>query len=233
MGARAHGVAGPARVVDVSNRDVVAILTRAPSAGGKTRLFEALGRPCDPALLRALLLDTIDGAFIPGTIRVVAFTPASAETEMRTIVPDDVVLLPQREGDLGVRMRGVFEALLGRGARAVVLVGSDLPALTPVAVNGALASLGTERTLVLGPAVDGGYYLIGARRVPAEVFEGMPWGTPGVLQATVAMAAAGGWQVVLTDPLEDVDTVAALRAVADLGDGAERTRGWIVRHLHR
>ena len=76
-------------MVDAADAPVLAVLTRAPSSRGKTRLFASLGVPPDPSLLAALLLDTLDGAAAAGVRRVVAVTPASACDAVREIVGDD------------------------------------------------------------------------------------------------------------------------------------------------
>jgi hypothetical protein len=71
----------------LAQRDVVAVLTRAPSAGGKSRLFAELGTPPDPALLTALLLDTLDAVDLEDVTRIVAVEPASACDEVRGSLP--------------------------------------------------------------------------------------------------------------------------------------------------
>ena len=174
-------------MVDAANAPVVAVLTRAPSSGGKTRLFTSLGVPPDPELLAALLLDTLDGAAAPGVRRVVAVTPPESCDEVRRIV-GDVEVIPQPNGDLGDRMRGVMGALLARPAAVVALVGSDLPHINPTAIVEAFGIVSRDRNaLVLGPAGDGGYYLIAAARLPA-VFSDMAWGSAGVCARTEAAA---------------------------------------------
>ena len=217
-------------MVDVAGARVVAILTRAPSSGGKTRLFEALGCAPDPRLLTALLLDTIDGTAAPGVSRVVAVTPASGCGEVASLVPPDVDVIPQlsgsSDGTLGERMRRTFVSLLDKGSRAVVLIGSDLPAMTPAIVATAFEILDRDPdALVLGPAADGGYYLIGATRVP-PVFDGIEWGSDAVLAHTTAAAAIAGLRVSLLDALTDVDTPDDLQQVARERP-ASRTAAWV------
>lgn len=213
-------------MVDVADAPVVAILTRAPGHGGKRRLFAELDVPFDPALLAALLLDTLDGVAATGVVRVVAVEPPHACGEVRALVSSDVEVVPQADGDLGHRMQRVMEDLFERGARTVVLVGSDLPDIRPVVVSRALGRLAEDnRLLVLGPSTDGGYYLIAAARVPA-VFRDVDWGSPRVLSQTLAHAKRSGMQVALVEPLSDVDRVSDLLRVT-----ASRTRGWVAAHL--
>ena len=212
-------------MVVVADAPIAAILTRAPSAGGKRRLFAALGRPPDPALLEALLLDTLDGADVPGIARVVAVEPADACDDVRAVVPAGVQVIAQVRGTLGDRMAAVMREMFDSGARAVALLGSDLPDLQPAAVAGAFEILAREPgTVVLGPAADGGYYLIAATAVP-DLFDGMEWGSDQVLAQTLAAAEQRGLRVRLLAPMRDVDTPGDLLAVT-----AQRTSTW--RHTH-
>jgi uncharacterized protein len=202
-------------MVDVAGARVVAVLTRAPSSSGKSRLFEALGCAPDPQLLTSLLLDTLDGAAADGVVRVVFATPRSGCDEVASLVPSDIRVIPQTEGTLGERMRHVFASLLAAGARAVALIGSDLPEMNPSIVAHAFAVLeGDGDALVLGPAADGGYYLVAATRVP-DVFDGIEWGTDVVLSRTIDAAARAGLRVTLLEMLADVDTPQDLQRAAD------------------
>ena len=214
-------------MVGAEETPAVVLLTRAPSSGGKSRLFASLGTPPDPALLSALLLDTLDGIADPAWQRIVAVTPPDACEEIRALVPADVHVIAQPSGTLGARMRALMEAAIdpareGR-LRPVAVIGSDLPAMTPRRIGEAFAALArTPDALVIGPAVDGGYYLIAAARVP-EVFADIDWGTPAVLEQTCAAAGRLRLQVQLLDAMADVDTMDDLRR---LPVSARRTRAW-------
>lgn len=206
---------------------VVAVLTRAPGHGGKSRLFDELRIAPDPALRLALLLDTVDGADVAGAGRVVAVEPADACDEVRALLPQGVDVMPQASGTLGDRMREVMATLFDRGARFVGLVGSDLPDIDARQLARAFALLERDPDrLVLGPATDGGYYLVAAARTPPPVFDGIPWGTRQVLAATMAAARHARIRVAFVEPLADVDTAADLRRVR-----APRTRAWVRTHL--
>ena len=218
-------------MVDVANTDAIAILTRAPAAGGKRRLFASLGRAPDPDLLAALLLDTIDGVTIPGVRVVVSVTPADACDDVARLLaagphPTPIQTMPQPAGDLGARMRGTMARLFDDGARAVALVGSDLPSITRTSVQAAFDHLAHDpESLVLGPALDGGYYLVAATRVP-PVFECIAWGSVDVLDQTCAAAAEAGMRVHLLEALADVDTIDDLRRVRT----STRTMDWLRRN---
>ena len=212
-------------MVDAADAPVLAVLTRAPSSRGKTRLFASLGVPPDPSLLTALLLDTLDGAAAAGVRRVVAVTPASACDAVREIV-GDVEVIAQPEGDLGERMRATMTTLFARGAPAVALIGSDLPHITAETIADTCASVAKDPdALVLGPAADGGYYLIAAQRVP-DVFSGITWGSTHVLAQTERAAAAGRFHVYHLPTLADVDTAEGLHGAARSGR-APRTAAWL------
>jgi uncharacterized protein len=213
-------------MVDVAQADVVAVLTRAPSAGGKSRLFAALGIAPDEALLAALLLDTIDGASSPEVKTVAVVTPASACGEVAALA--HVAVMPQPPGTLGERMRDTMARLFTAGARRVALIGSDLPTITRSSIAGAFLALDKDAgAVVLGPAVDGGYYLIAAAHVP-PVFDGIAWGTATVFDETRARAAAAGCRVHTLDELQDVDTAESLRAACERAPDS-RTAAWALR----
>jgi uncharacterized protein len=215
-------------VVELSQARAVAILTRAPDSGGKTRLFRALGSAPDAALLSALLLDTLDAVRSVAARRVIAVEPPEACAAVQQLVGAGLHVMPQPAGDLGARMHGVIGTLLADGMTSVALVGSDLPELTADLLTRAFDALVRDpAAIVLGPAGDGGYYLIAVGR-PAAVFEGIEWGTDRVLEHTHRAAERCGRPVVLLDPLSDVDTVADLRRVGARVPHS-RTAGWVRR----
>jgi glycosyltransferase A (GT-A) superfamily protein (DUF2064 family) len=140
------------------------------------------------------------------------------------LVPDARVM-PQPDGDLGDRMRGVMEAVFATGAPRVALIGSDLPEMSAAHISSAFATLDADPSaLVLGPAHDGGYYLLAASRVP-PVFSGIAWGSADVRDQTQVKATESGWAVKLLPALGDVDDVADLRRVRDTCPRS-RTAAW-------
>jgi rSAM/selenodomain-associated transferase 1 len=224
-------------MVDLQGARTLVILTRAPSSGGKSRLFRELGIAPDPALLEALLLDTLDGARGNGAAAqevacLVAVTPADCLDEVAALVGGKAAVMPQGAvdpgGDLGARMAGAMRDAFARGAASVALLGSDLPHITPRHVDSAFAQLDRDpQSIVIGPADDGGYYLLAARHVP-PVFVGPEWGSDRVLDDTRRLATAQDTRVHLIDPLADVDSLATLRAAA--AAGARRCARWLSQH---
>ncbi|PLW82671.1 hypothetical protein CWI75_08795 [Kineobactrum sediminis] len=105
--------------------------------------------------------------------------------------------------DLGARMQDALASGLAR-YKYVLLVGSDCPALDTVYLRAAASAL-RDHDLVLGPACDGGYVLLGARRPVDALFADMPWGTDQVFALTLARARKAGWHVAVLEPLRDID----------------------------
>jgi uncharacterized protein len=186
----------------------IGVMTRAESAPGKTRLARHLSPERLSALRRAMLLDTLQIArSVPAADVVVYITPDSAVGEVEGSVP-------QGEGDLGARMLAAFSDLLEtRGYGSAVLVGSDIPLLNAAHIASAHETLATRSGIVLGPADDGGYFLIGAKRVHPEVFERIAWGSDAVLTDTLRAAERAGIEARLIAGAYDIDTIDDLRRV--------------------
>jgi hypothetical protein len=189
------------------------VFLKYPRAGSvKTRLLPALDGADVAGIARALaegvLEDTVPH---PGEYeRLVFFDPPEAAGDMRAWLPG-VRLAPQADGDLGERMEAAFARAFRRGARRVALIGTDTPALTRETVLSALNALETA-DVAIGPAEDGGYYLIALRRSHPELFAGVAWGGSTVLAETLARAASAGLSVSTLEKLRDLDTFEDLRA---------------------
>src|SRR5262245_5935277 len=169
----------------------------------KTRLAASLGPEWAAAIHRQfveVLLARFDGT---GDERIIAFTPSGAGTEFRGLAGGHWQVAAQADGDLGCRMRAFFERSLAQFDR-VVLIGSDSPDLPQSYVEEAFAAL-QSRDAVLGPASDGGYYLVGAAQQTPPIFDGIDWGTERVWTQTIERlrAAAGNWHEL--PPWFDVD----------------------------
>jgi rSAM/selenodomain-associated transferase 1 len=202
----------------------VGVMTRAPSSGGKTRLAPHLSPSRLVGLRRAMLADTLAAiSRLPNV--TVFFTPDDAEAEIAAVgdavartawsaVADTRACLPQGVGDLGARMlRAIRRLLEGERCDAAVLVGSDIPLLTADHVLEAADTLRASGGVVLGPADDGGYYLIGMTRAHADLFENVEWGTEIVLTDTLRAAERIGVEARLVRSAYDVDTIGDLQRV--------------------
>jgi len=125
-----------------------------------------------------------------------------------------VKLMDQVGDDLGARMNQAFKTLFAQGYRQVLLIGTDVPTLPLDHFRQALASL-ENHDLVLGPALDGGYYLIGLKRMAPELFADIPWSTDQVLRLTREKAVTLGLTTALLESWHDVDSLADLQGLIE------------------
>ncbi len=196
----------------------VIVFTRYPEPGRtKTRLIPVLGREGAAELQRRMTEHTMRavGALMgrrPLRLEVRYDDGAGDATgePMRRWLGGGLSYRAQGAGDLGERMRRAFADAFDACAERAVILGCDCPGITPDLLERALIGL-RRHDLVLGPASDGGYYLIGLRRSlglrrsQGRLFEGMPWGTGGVFARTLAAAREIGLSVSPLDTLDDVD----------------------------
>jgi rSAM/selenodomain-associated transferase 2/rSAM/selenodomain-associated transferase 1 len=206
------------------SRRTLLLFARYPVPGQvKTRLIPALAPEGAAALHRRLVLRALRSAreacrAVPADLEV--HFDGGTEQAMSHWLGDDARFVPQRAGDLGDRMAGAFEESFRTGSTATVIIGSDCPSLTPDVIIEAFARL-TEAPVVLGPARDGGYYLIGLSRPMPELFRGIPWGTDRVLADSLAVLRRLGCKAALLNPLADVDRpedLPAWRQIAEVED---------------
>jgi len=131
---------------------------------------------------------------------------------------------PQTGGDLGRRMRVAVRRLLARGHAGVVVVGSDAPLVGAGHIVRAVRALGAGAPAVIGPAEDGGYYLIGLSSDRPDLFTGIPWGSGRVLGATLARLRRARLAVVVLPRARDVDRPADLAWLRAALAGRRRRR---------
>jgi rSAM/selenodomain-associated transferase 1 len=195
--------------------DVLAIFVKEPRPGlVKSRLAAAIGPEAAASVYRVLAEEVVRrsaprrGEFD----RVLVFDPPSAGAAVGDWLGfEAALLLPQSSGDIGMRMQRALADIFARGARRVALVGTDVPALGREDVRGALDSL-DEHDVVLGPATDGGYYLIALKQPQPELFDGIGWSGPDVLAATLDRASRRDLGVRVLRTIGDVDTIEDLTA---------------------
>ena len=124
----------------------------------------------------------------------------------------NVHLLDQVGEDLGQRMHRTSVDLFAKGYKQVIIVGTDVPTL-PLSVYQEAGTMLGRSDVVLGPALDGGYYLIGLKQPAEQLFTGVPWSTDQVLAVTQQKAKTLGLSVGLTTAWRDVDTIADLQSL--------------------
>jgi rSAM/selenodomain-associated transferase 1 len=213
----------------------VGVMARAPSSGGKSRLGAGLSPSRLDALRTALLADTLGvvgrAADLFGFETTIFVTPPEGVAEVLKLSDRVWASAPQSEGDLGERMRSALAHLIDGGATSAILVGTDIPLLSVAHLAAARDLLEASGGVVLGPADDGGYFLVGMQKVHAELFDGVEWGTASVLADTVRVADRIGIETRLIGGCYDVDTVEDLRRLEhDLAsaaaDVAPHMRAW-------
>jgi len=205
--------------------NALAVIAKEPAAGlAKIRLVPGFGEEGAARVAAAMLADTLAAVRAVGADPWLCFTPEEARGRLGRLAPG-FGLLVQRGGDLGDRLAACLTDLLAAGADRVAIVGADTPHVPAASYRRALAML-DEVDVVLGPALDGGYYLVAARAARPELFVGVPMGTEVVLAETLARAARGGLAVGLLPPLRDLDRVEDLATALAAGelDGAPATR---------
>ncbi|HUT93907.1 MAG TPA: TIGR04283 family arsenosugar biosynthesis glycosyltransferase [Thermoguttaceae bacterium] len=184
------------------------IFTRYPEPHKtKTRLIPALGAEGAAELQREMTLRTLHWAkqlakTIPVSVEV--RFDGGDELRMQECFGDDFPCCPQGPGDLGSRMAHAVQEAFQGGAQRVVVVGTDCPEITLDVVTDAFDRL-ASCDVVLGPAGDGGYYLIGLQREVPELLTSMPWGTEHVFHETVRRAKELSLSVSCIQTLADVD----------------------------
>ena len=191
-----------------TNKRII-IFTRYPEAGtAKTRLIQTLG-PDGAAKLQQrmtkIAINVCNRFFEGNSGSHVEIRYQGGSVALMTESFGKGNYRPQFHGNLGQRMLMAFEDAFYEKAEAVVLIGSDCPEITTELLAAAFDIL-TSHDLVLGPARDGGYYLIGMRRLIPELFpDAMPWGTSDVMETTLGKASESGVSVSLLPVLDDID----------------------------
>ncbi len=181
------------------------LFAKAPRLGlVKTRLARTLG---DSKALEAyqVLADATLASIAGFQDVTVQFSPDDALQEIQSWLRPGWRTAPQGSGDLGERLARCFAQQLQPAPSRVVVIGSDCPDVSSMDVEAAWRLLETH-DLVLGPALDGGYWLIGLNQTQPSLFSGIDWSTPRVLEQTLARADLRKLKTSTLRPLEDVDT---------------------------
>ena len=216
------------------SKECLLFFVRYPEPGRvKTRLAEGASPELAAAFYRGLVeekLRELEGGLEADLI--VCFTPESEADRMADWLGPERRCLAQRGTGLGSRMELAFRDAFGMGYERAVLAGSDIPGLTAAIVEQALAGL-TPSLAALGPASDGGYYLIGFHRdgFAPGVFAHEQWGDAAVCERAAGALSAAGLDHFETGRLDDLDTLADVEKLLALGEAGPLTAG--IRRLAR
>ncbi len=184
------------------------LFTRYPKAGEtKTRLIPVLGKQGAAHLQQTMSEKTFSMAQkLSGRRKIslqIHYTGGS-QLEMQQWLNGKITCIRQVGGSLGGRLIHAFCAAFAGSISKVIAIGTDCPALTPEIVEKGFQNL-ADYDLVLGPALDGGYYLIGLKKEEPALFSQISWGLDQVLEQTLKRAEKLGLSVHLLEPLADVD----------------------------
>lgn len=194
----------------------LAVMAKAPRSGEvKTRLVPPLTAE-QATILSTCFLKDVTANFLAAARHAsvaghIAYSPPGSEAMFRALVPPEIELLPSRRAGLAHSLPDAADDLLGRGYGSACLVNSDSPTLpTSILIEAAEALQAPGDRVVLGPAADGGYYLIGLKRPHRRLFEEIAWSTDRVFRQTVARAASLDLDVLTLPAWYDVDDATSL-----------------------
>ena len=189
------------------NETVLVVMAKEPRLGStKTRLCPPLTPSQATGLYEALLMDTISLAAGLGAVDLaVAVTPPESEIYFKRISPPDSLLVPVSCVNIGDCLVQVLGRLLEMGYQRAIALNSDGPSLPASYIKRAVQLLG-DHDLVLGPSEDGGYYLVGLKRLHTQIFSDIEWSTKLVTAQTFAKAQQLGLNVAQLPLWYDIDT---------------------------
>ncbi|TAN39290.1 MAG: glycosyltransferase [Nitrospirae bacterium] len=198
---------GPARV----NRNLYGLMIKYPEPGRvKTRLARVIG-PEQAALISRQTAETVVRQTSPDDRadirydRYIFYDPPDRGQDFVSWLPDEAFIL-QSGRDVGERMDAAVRHLIGLGAARAVITGADIPGLSREILVQAFELL-DHADVVLGPALDGGYYLIGMKKPMPELFHDIPWSSPEVLSETLKVLSRLNRSYSLLPALSDLDTI--------------------------
>ncbi len=181
------------------------IFTRFPEAGKtKTRLISTLGPEGAAQFQKEMTeatLKTVNG--LKNTSIEIRFEGGDKGL-IKNWLGKQFSIEPQGPGDLGKKMERAFEESFDEGKNRIIIIGTDCPSITPEIIQNAFMAL-NDNDLALGPAKDGGYYLIGLRNKVPQLFQDIRWGTEEVFQKTFDVAKKLGLGIYLAETLSDID----------------------------
>lgn len=199
--------------------DCLLLFVKYPTAGEvKTRLASSCSGESAAELYRALVNDIVSRLRGATMDLLICYTPDAARADLQDWLGTDLKYISQKGDGLGERMENAFREAFFMGYRRAVLAGSDVPGLTQDIVQSGLDVL-TPQVASVGPASDGGYYLIGFEKYgfAPEVLQGMEWSHTEVCHRTVNRLDALGIECVQLKELDDIDTMADLRQLVERG----------------
>jgi len=208
------------------SRGLIVFVREAQPGRVKTRLAADLGVGAATELYAAMQADVLESAASLADTRLLVFWAVEqGELPLFQALPR-LEMFAQKGADLGERMAAAFETAFAGGISSCCIIGSDSPDLPRRYIEEAFQALELDRAdVVFGPAEDGGYYLLGMRRLWGRLFEDVPWSTMHVLETSLERARELNLRSAMLPLWYDLDTLADLRRLAASdGSDAPRTR---------
>ena len=188
------------------NSDILIIFVKYPTPGlVKTRLAKSIGDKKAAALYRLFVEVILKRTNAKSFTRIIFYTPVKKEERMRAWLGKKLEMFPQRGRNLGLKLTDAFAFAFKRGARRVIAIGTDSPTLNKDLITKAFSKL-KKVECVIGPALDGGYYLIGLSHFNPGIFRGVRWGTNKVLEKTQDKLQKFGLEYMFLNPEPDIDS---------------------------
>ena len=184
--------------------DRLILFAKAPELGKvKTRLAQQIGgQKALDAYIQ--LLRHLARQLRRRTDVEVRITPDHALDSLKALIPETWKVRPQGEGDLGARLTHAFQEAFAEGCTKVAAIGADCPYITNRDIDAAWEAL-NQKDICVGPATDGGYWLLGMRAMQLALFQDIPWSTPEVLAQTLLKCRQNSLTISLLPILSDVD----------------------------
>lgn len=221
--------------------NALVVMMKIPIAGQvKTRLAAQIGKKDATKLYRCFIHDTFSCVSLLKDIDIIAaYTPRNLISRAKRLAPSGVIVIPQKGRDLGERIQNIFSHLFSIGYKKVAIIGADSPDLPIEYIEKSFLLLKGKTGLVIGPAEDGGYYLIamsnpslpiamlrgngspahlrkgGEGGFAGEIFKDIPWSTGTVFKETIEKAKRAGLKSAVLPQWYDVDEINTLKKLRD------------------
>lgn len=198
-------------------KNLFGIFIKYPEPGKvKTRLAKDIGNERAADIYRQVVELVLKNTtpFNHAYDRIVFYDPAARQKDFAAWLPEEQLVL-QQGSDVGARMDNAVRVLLSRGAEKAVLTGADIPDLSAGIIERAFQEL-DHADIVIGPAQDGGYYLVGMKAPHPEIFQGIPWSTGRVREETLRTFHRYGLKGKLLGTLSDLDSTHDLQCFPGL-----------------
>lgn len=195
----------------------IIVMAKVPLPGlAKTRLCPPLSLADAASLAMCFVQDVVESALRVNPHVILAYTPADGRAILEPVLPAGLQWLQQQGDDLDERLLAAIAYAYDRGFAPIIVLGTDSPTLPPALIEEAFKALSTgSADVVLGPTVDGGYYLVGVRQPEPKIFHDISWSSPATFEQTARNVRQLNLKLLTLEQWYDVDTFADLKSLHD------------------